>query len=86
MTVVSRCPRRGRNVELLLIVAATAIVLLAYVNVGVNTHGEGAQQPARPGGGFLGIAPAFHLVPALAAATPTRSCCPSPPSSTASAR
>jgi hypothetical protein len=41
MTVVSRfAPRRGRNVELLLIVAATAIVLLAYVNVGVNTHGE----------------------------------------------
>ena len=48
MTVVSRfAPRRGRNVELLLIVAATAIVLLAYVNVGVNTHGEVPRHAAR---------------------------------------
>jgi cell division protein FtsW (lipid II flippase) len=63
MTVVSRfAPRRGRNVELLLIVAATAIVLLAYVNVGVNTHGEVPSSLLVLGGGFLGIALAFHLV------------------------
>ena len=48
MTVVSPLrPRRGRNVELLLIVAATAIVLLACVSRG-SAPTAGAQQPARP--------------------------------------
>jgi cell division protein FtsW (lipid II flippase) len=63
MTVVSRFrPRRGRNVELLLVIAATAIVLLAYVNVGVATHGEVPSSLLVLGGGFLGLALAFHLV------------------------
>ena len=63
MTGVSRFrPRRGRNVELLLVIAATAIVLLAYVNVGVATHGEVPSSLLVLGGGFLGLALAFHLV------------------------
>jgi cell division protein FtsW (lipid II flippase) len=63
MTVVSRFrPRRGRNVELALVVAATAIVLLAYVNVGVATHGAVPPSLLVLGGGFLGLALAFHLV------------------------
>lgn len=63
MTVVSRFrPRRGRNVELLLIVLATAIVLLAYVNVGVATHGSVPSSLLVLGGGFLGLALAFHVV------------------------
>ena len=63
MTVVSRFrPSRGRNVELLLIIVATAIVLLAYVNVGVATHGEVPSSLLVLGGGFLGLALAFHVV------------------------
>ncbi len=63
MSIVSRLrPRRGRNVELLLVIAATAIVLLAYVNVGVATSGETPADVFVLGGGFLTIALAFHLV------------------------
>jgi len=63
MTIVSRFrPTRGRNVELLLVVAATAIALLAYINVGAATHGEVPSSLLVLGGGFLGIALVFHLV------------------------
>jgi cell division protein FtsW (lipid II flippase) len=47
---------------LLLIIVATAIVLLAYVNVGVATHGEVPSSLLVLGGGFLGLALAFHVV------------------------
>ena len=41
MSVVSSyTPRKGRNVELVLVVAAVAIVLLAYLNVELATNGE----------------------------------------------
>ena len=63
MTIVSRFrPTRGRNVELLLVVAATAIALLAYINVGAATHGEVPSSLLVLGGGFLGITLVFHLV------------------------
>ena len=63
MTVISRFrPRRGRNVELALLLLATAIVLLAYVNVGVAVSGEIPSSLLVLGGGFLGITLAFHLV------------------------
>jgi len=40
MSVVSSfIPRKGRNVELVLVVAAVAIVLLAYLNVELATSG-----------------------------------------------
>ena len=83
MTVVSRfAPRRGRNVELLLIVAATAIVApRLHVSRGPTPTAR-CQQPARPRRRLprdrarLPPGPAWRY-----AATPTRSCCPSPPSS-----
>lgn len=63
MSIVARLrPRRGRNVELALILAATAIVGLAYVNVGVATHGAIPSSLSVLGGGFLAIALAFHVV------------------------
>jgi hypothetical protein len=63
MSVVSRFrPRRGRNVELALIILATAIVLLAYVNVGLATSGEIPSSLLVLGGGFFAVALAFHLV------------------------
>ena len=63
MSVISSyTPRRGRNVELVLLIAAVAIVMLAYVNVGLATSGTVPPALLALGGGYLGVAVAFHLV------------------------
>ncbi|GAA1791819.1 FtsW/RodA/SpoVE family cell cycle protein [Nostocoides veronense] len=60
--VTSWRPRRGRNVELLLLIFAVAIVVLAYVSVEGATHGTIPANLATMAGGLLAIAVAFHLV------------------------
>ena len=63
MSVVSSyTPRRGRNVELALVVGAVAIVVLAYVNVGLATSGDIPPGTLALAGGFLALAVGFHLV------------------------
>ncbi|HYN30758.1 MAG TPA: FtsW/RodA/SpoVE family cell cycle protein [Dermatophilaceae bacterium] len=61
-TVSSLVPPRGRNVELLLVLLAIGIVLLAYLNVGFAVEGEVPPGLLGLGLGFLGITLAFHLV------------------------
>ena len=60
--VTSWRPRRGRNVELLLLIFAVAIVVLAYVSVEGATHGTIPANLATMAGGLMAIAVAFHLV------------------------
>ncbi len=63
MSVVSSYkPRQGRNVELLLVIAAVAIVLLAYLNVELATTGEIPPGTLTLVGGYLALAIGFHLV------------------------
>lgn len=60
--VTSLRPRRGRNVELLLLIFAVGIVVLAYVQVELATHGATPANLLTQAGGLLAIAVAFHLV------------------------
>jgi len=60
--ITSLRPRRGRNVELFLLIFAVGIVVLAYVAVEVATHDAIPANLATQGGGLLAIALAFHLV------------------------
>lgn len=60
--VTSVRPRTGRTTELLLLVFAVAIVLLAYVNVGLATSGEVPVDLVAHSVGLLVIAVAFHVV------------------------
>ena len=63
MSVVSSyTPRRGRNVELVLLIGAVAIVLLAYVNVGLATSETIPPGTMALAGGYLAMAVGFHLV------------------------
>jgi Cell cycle protein len=63
MSVVSAyTPRRGRNVELALVIGAVAIVLLAYVNVGLATSESIPPGTLALAGGYLAMAVGFHLV------------------------
>src|ERR671912_460803 len=63
MSVISSyTPRRGRNVELVLLIAAVAIVMLAYVNVGLATSGTVPPALLALGGGYLGVAVALPLL------------------------
>ncbi len=61
-TVDSFRPRKGRNTELVLLLLAIGIVLLAYLNVGLATDGEFPPGLIAHGSGLLAIAVAFHLV------------------------
>lgn len=60
--VASLRPKRGRNVELLLLIFAVALVVLAYVTVEITTHDALPANLAAQVGGLLVIALAFHLV------------------------
>ena len=63
MSVVSpSTPRKGRNVELALLVGAVAIVLLAYVDMGLATTGTVPPSLVGLGVGYLAVSVAFHLV------------------------
>ncbi|HPF80845.1 MAG TPA: FtsW/RodA/SpoVE family cell cycle protein [Tetrasphaera australiensis] len=60
--VTSLRPRRGRNVELLLLLFAVAIITLAYATVEASAHGAWPANLATQVGGVLAIAVVFHLV------------------------
>ena len=63
MTTVSTVgPRTGRGTELLLLAFACAIVLLAYVNLGLVTSGEVPANLVAHAIGLCAMALAFHLV------------------------
>lgn len=62
ISVASLTPRRGRNVELLLLVIAVGIVMLAYANVEVATRESLPPNLLAQGAGLLTLAVAFHLV------------------------
>lgn len=63
MSIVSTAiPRRGRNVELVLLLLAIGIVALAYANVGLAVDGAVPASLETLVAGFLGITLAFHLV------------------------
>jgi cell division protein FtsW (lipid II flippase) len=61
-TITSIRPRTRRNVELLLLLLAVGIVLVAYLNVGLAIDGTFPPDMLSYGAGLLGIALAFHLV------------------------
>lgn len=61
-TITSFAPRTRRNVELLLLVFAVAIVLLAYLNVGLAVNGQVPIDIVTQGAWLLGLTAAFHLV------------------------
>lgn len=61
-TVSSLRPRTRRNVELVLLLIAVAIVVLAYVNVGLATSGSFPPGLISQGLGLLAISLAFHLL------------------------
>lgn len=60
--VTSLKPRRGRNIELLLLVFAVAIVTIAYASVEAATSGAFPARLLTEAGGLLAIAGVFHLV------------------------
>ncbi|KAB7745622.1 FtsW/RodA/SpoVE family cell cycle protein [Nostocoides sp. F2B08] len=62
ISIASLGPRSGRNVELLLLVGAVGLVMLAYVNVEVGANGSVPPNLLTQGAVLLGIAVAFHLV------------------------
>ena len=63
MSIVSSyTPRKGRNVELALVIGAVAIVALAYVNVELAVTGSLPPSLATLVFGYLGVAVGFHLV------------------------
>ncbi len=61
-TVAAYDVRKGRNTELVLLLLAVGIVVLAYLNVGLATTGEFPPGLLGHGTGLLVIALAFHLV------------------------
>ena len=61
-TVTSFRPRTRRNVELVLLLLAVAIVLVAYLNVGLAIDGAFPPDLVRYGSGLLALALGFHLV------------------------
>lgn len=61
-TVSSLPPRKGRNVELTLLLLAVGIVVLAYLNVGLATQGSFPPGLLAHGTGLLVISLAFHLL------------------------
>ena len=61
-SIASQGPRSGRTVELLLLVGAVGIVMLAYVNVEIATHEAIPPNLLAQGAGLLTIAVALHLV------------------------
>ena len=61
-TVASLPPRKGRNVELGLTLAAVATVAVAYASVGLAVNEAIPPSLAALGTGFLAITVAFHLV------------------------
>ena len=76
MSVVSSyTPRRGRNVELALVVGAVALVLLAYVNVGLATSESMPPGTMALAGGYLAMAVGFHLVLRWRGSCCPPSCC-----------
>jgi cell division protein FtsW (lipid II flippase) len=63
MSVVSSVtPRKGRNIELVLLLGAVAIVGLAYLNVGLATTGTVPPGIIAITGGYLAVAVGMHLV------------------------
>ncbi len=60
--VASVAPRKGRNIELVLLLGAVAIVGLAYLNVGLATSGTVPPGIIALTGGYLAVAVAMHLV------------------------
>jgi cell division protein FtsW (lipid II flippase) len=60
--VASVTPRKGRNVELVLLLGAVSIVGLAYLNVGLATTGTVPPGIIALTGGYLAVALAMHLV------------------------
>jgi cell division protein FtsW (lipid II flippase) len=62
ISIASLNPRSGRNVELLLLVGAVAVVMLAYVNVEVGANGSLPSNLLAQGAVLLTIAVGFHLV------------------------
>ncbi|HEX6917784.1 MAG TPA: FtsW/RodA/SpoVE family cell cycle protein, partial [Phycicoccus sp.] len=60
--VASVAPRKGRNVELVLLLGAVAIVGLAYLNVGLATSGTVPPGIFALTGGFLAVTVGMHLV------------------------
>ena len=61
-TVTSFRPRTRRNVELALLLGAIAIVLLAYLNVGLAIDGKFPPDLVKYGFGLLVLSVGFHLV------------------------
>jgi cell division protein FtsW (lipid II flippase) len=61
-TVETITPRTRRNVELLLLILAVGITLLAWVSVDLGVREAVPAQLATVGGGLLALALAFHLV------------------------
>ena len=61
-TITTFRPRTGRTTELVLLLFANAIVLLAYLNVGLAVKGEVPPNLTMHGGLLLGFTLAFHLV------------------------
>ena len=61
-TVETITPRTRRNVELVLLLLAVGITLLAWVSVDVGVRETVPAQLLTVGGGFLGLVVAFHLV------------------------
>ena len=61
-TVETITPRTRRNVELVLLLLAVGITLLAWVSVDVGVRETVPTQLLTVGGGFLGLVVAFHLV------------------------
>ena len=63
MSVVSSpAPRKGRNIELVLLLGAVGIVGLAYLNVGLAALGTVPPGIFALTGGYLAVAIAMHLV------------------------
>src|SRR5450759_2959249 len=61
-TVTSFRPRTRRNVELVLLLLAVAIVLVAYLNVGLAMDGSFPPDLVKYGAGLLVLAGGCHLV------------------------
>jgi cell division protein FtsW (lipid II flippase) len=61
-TVTSFPPRPRRNVELVLVLLAIAIVLMAYLNVGLAMDGKFPPDLLKYGFGLLVLSVGFHLV------------------------
>jgi len=60
--VTSFRPRTRRNVELLLLLLAVAIVMVAYLNVGLAIDGTFPPDLLKYGSGLLALSVGFHLV------------------------